>query len=177
MAAEGEYFDFRRLRDPPKTLSKRIIVAIEFFPCEIVFIHRDAETCDPAIRRREIETAVPVVVGVPHICIVPVRMTEAWLLFDERALRRAAGNPNGNIPLELPRLGDIEANRDPKGVLHDNLRQASGRSGRGLNKFSLNEAYYRLSEIISDYSLLRNLPAFTQLEQDVCSFLKTRKRT
>jgi hypothetical protein len=42
----------------------------------------------------------------PVVCVVPVRMMEAWLLIDEMAIRRVAGNPNGRIPIELPVLNN-----------------------------------------------------------------------
>ena len=53
--------------------------------------------------------------GMPvrHVLVIPVRMTEAWLLIDELALRRAAGNPNGRNPLDLPALKDLEALPEP----------------------------------------------------------------
>jgi len=54
---------------------------------------------------------------------VPVRMTEAWLLFDEAAIRRAAGCPNGSMPLELPSLKTSEDIPDPKTILHEALRK------------------------------------------------------
>jgi hypothetical protein len=41
---------------------------------------------------------------VRHIPVVPVRMTEAWLLADEFAIRSAPGNPNGTQSLDLPDL-------------------------------------------------------------------------
>jgi hypothetical protein len=34
--------------------------------------------------------------------VVPVRMTKAWLTVDEAAIRKAARNPLGTAPLELP---------------------------------------------------------------------------
>jgi len=44
-------------------------------------------------RVREIREAVTH----PHVALVPVRMTEAWFLHDEEAIRRASGNPNGRV--------------------------------------------------------------------------------
>ena len=35
-------------------------------------------------------------------------MTEAWLLFDESAIRVVAGNPNGKNPLNIPDLSVVE---------------------------------------------------------------------
>ncbi len=70
------------------------------------FVHRDAEKEPHQVRVAQIleavdEASISSVVP-PAVCVVPVRMLEAWLLFDEPALRRAAGNPHGQQPLKLP---------------------------------------------------------------------------
>lgn len=79
---------------------------------DILFIHRDAERVSLEVRRREIPTVPRNIVRV-----VPVRMTEAWLLVDEKAIRKAAGNPNGRVRLNLPRISRLEALPDPKSSL------------------------------------------------------------
>ena len=108
------------------------------------------------------------------MCVVPVRMTEAWFLFSEAAIRRAAGVPDGDQPLDLPPLARTETIADPKQMLHDALRTASGRSARRLRRFNVAEAQHRLAAILTGYSPLRALPAFRQLETDVCGFLANR---
>jgi len=42
-AIQPQWADLRRLRKPPKTLSLRIIQSLELYPCDLLFIHRDAE--------------------------------------------------------------------------------------------------------------------------------------
>src|SRR5262249_34801620 len=95
-----------------RTLSDRIQKSIELYPCDLLFVHRDAEKELPERRRNEIRQAIELVSKetsfLPIVCVVPVRMQEAWLLFDEPALRRAAGNPNGRMILQLPHLGELE---------------------------------------------------------------------
>jgi len=98
-------------------------------------------------------------------------MTEAWLLFDEPSIRQAAGNPNGKSPLNLPDLNKIELILDPKRHLSITLRKASGLSGRRLKTFNLSGAQIRITDIIEDFSPLRNLRAFQRLEEDI-SMLK-----
>ena len=96
---EGQWFDPRPFGPPSLTLEAQINTALDLFPCDILFIHRDAEGDRPQDRYQEIHEAAQILVqrtyNIPHICVVPVRMTEAWLLFDEKAIRKAAGNPNG----------------------------------------------------------------------------------
>src|SRR5262249_52058120 len=97
-----------------------------------------------------------------------VRMTEAWLLIDERAIRQAAGNPNGEAPLLLPKVASLERAPDPKKLLRDSLIRASEKTGRRLQQFErdLGERSQRVPELIPDVSSLRQLPAFQDFEKD-----------
>jgi hypothetical protein len=168
---QPEWADLRRLAQPPQSLHERILSAIDLFPCDLLFIHRDAEREDPETRYKEIRNALHEATKqgfkAPAVCVVPVRMTEAWLLFDEPAIRLAAGNPNGKNPLNVPELSVIEQIPDPKEVLFEVLRAASGLKGRHLKRFSMAESRIRITELISDFSPLRKLSAFKRLERDV----------
>lgn len=171
MTPERQFFDPRKMYRPPTTLAEKICAAQDQFPCEVLFIHRDAETSSSDVRRGEIAAAIRSVDTPPHVCVIPVRMTEAWFLFDQVALRRAAGKPNGTASLCLPRCQDVESHPDPKNTLVKALRQASGLTGRGLRKFNENAARYRLAELIQDFTPLRTLTAFQRLEQDIVQLL------
>ena len=101
---QSQWADLRRLRQPPDELSDRIRVALEFYPCDLLFIHRDAEKASYAERAGEIRNALTKIAEgdlPPNVYVIPVRMTEAWLLFDESAIRFAAGNRNGQNALHL----------------------------------------------------------------------------
>jgi hypothetical protein len=173
VAANGEWFDPRPFAPPTLSLEQSIKLALDLYPCEVLFIHRDAEKQPADIRYQQIRSAVNAAVkpteGVPYVCVVPVRMTEAWLLFDETAIRRAAGNPNGCVPLGLPSLTEVERLPDPKTVLLHAIRKASGRTGRRLKKLNESECRARLAELIRDFSPLRKLDAFARLESDLLS--------
>jgi hypothetical protein len=141
---------------------------------DILFVHRDAEREPPQNRFDEIKTAIDGVSDAPlHVCVVPVRMTEAWFLIDESAIRYAASNPNGKVKLELPSLKKIEDLPDPKSVLHDLLRQASELRGRRLKNFNVYQVIHRLAELTADYSPLRELSAFQQFETDLSELLNS----
>lgn len=99
--------------------------------------------------------------------MIPVRMQEAWLLVDETAIRRAAGNPNGTAPLELPGSSRLEDLPDPKTVLHDTLRSASGLRGVRRRRLNVRASVHRVADFIDDLSELRRLRAFTRLEEDL----------
>ncbi len=167
-AIQPGWADLRRLPARPQTLTDRIISAVDLFPCDLLFVHRDAEREPAAVRVLEIQNALEAAnergFGLPAICVVPVRMTEAWLLFDEAAIRRAAGNPNSRHPLSLPPLARLEFLPDPKSDLHDLLRQASGLRGRRLRRFEVRADAPQVSHYINDFSPLSRLLAFSDLE-------------
>ncbi|BCB82630.1 hypothetical protein Pflav_090400 [Phytohabitans flavus] len=62
--------------------------------------------------------------------VIPVRMTEAWLLLDESAIRRVAGNPRGKTDLGLPKAHQVESIADPKELLDQCLLTAANVTGR-----------------------------------------------
>jgi hypothetical protein len=173
---QAQWADLRVLREPPRTLEERIRDSLSLFPCDLLFVHRDAEREPRNVRVEEIQRCLG---GVDHptVCVVPVRMQESWLLFDEKALRRAAGNPFGSEPLQFPLLERLEQLTSPKTVLHDLLWQASGlRPGRRA-RFKEAAAVRRLADLIDDFSPLRALPAFRALEEELRALLVERSWT
>ena len=171
-AIQVQWADLQRLPKPPSVLSERMARAMELYPCDLLFVHRDAESQPREYRLQEIERARKGIAGVQflHICVIPVRMTEAWLMFNELAIRRASGNPNGVVPLDLPPPNAIEDVADPKERLHRMLRTASELSGRRLRNLRPAQAAIRIVEYVDDFSPLRQLRAFRELEEDVRRF-------
>lgn len=170
---ESTWADLRRLPRNIDTrgLIKKISLSVELYSSHLLFIHRDTDRETIATRKEEIFAAVEQVAEKlrPEIfvCVIPVRMTEAWLLFDEDAIRRASGNHNGDMPLNLPRLRDIEDIADPKEMLNAKLKIASGKVGRRLKKFNISHSVTQISEYIEDFAPLRELDAFQELETDI----------
>lgn len=172
VAIQGEWADLRLLPRPPSRarLAERIRLSRDLYPCDLFFVHRDAENASVDERFSEINEAVqqaqsPIQVP-PTVCVIPVRMLEAWLLFDLDAIRRAAGNPHGTQLLNLPPLRELENLPDPKATLYHILRNASGLRGRRLRSFNQHVALHRIPEYIEDFSRLRSLGAFRRLEND-----------
>ena len=166
--SEGTRAEFWRLQNKPEGLADRLAKAFELFPCDVLFVHRDAEGDDPADRMTEVRNAFATLkqkgIILPAVAVVPVRMLEAWLCFDERAIRKAAGNPNGTVPLGLPPLRRVESRPNPKADLKEALRAASELSGRRLKKFNTAAAFWRIVDCIEDFSPLRELSAFQTFE-------------
>jgi len=153
------------LPSEPATLTERISAALDYYPCHLLFVHRDAEGDDPALRQAQIDAAwAGCNPAVQLVSVVPVRMTEAWLLVDEVAIRCAAGNPNGVAALDLPKPGKLAQHKGPKSALFDALRTASGRSGARLKDFHPESRRHRVTELMATFAPLRSLPSFERLE-------------
>jgi len=175
-AINGDWADLRLLRNPPprSNIPERIKWSVKLYPCELLFIHRDAEGYLPDQRISEINEAVQTAINnnyisstLPVISIVPVRMLEAWFLFDIPAIRRAAGNPSGSQLIALPTFNTLENLPDPKAILHNLLRVASGLSGRRLASFNPHLTFHRIPSFIDDFGRLHGLSAFQKLENDI----------
>ncbi|MFH1985419.1 MAG: hypothetical protein ABIL58_26580 [Pseudomonadota bacterium] len=155
-------------------LKDRLARGVQLFPCDLLFVHRDAETKTIAQRREEIKLAIDdigeEVHRIPYVCIIPVRMTEAWLILDETAIRLAAGNPNGTMSLFLPPINRVEKTPDPKKVLIEALKTASGLPPRRQKKLDISHLRVRVAELITNYELLQRLSAFREVERSVRQF-------
>jgi hypothetical protein len=108
---DPSWADLRRLPHPPQGLANRIRIAVDIYPCDLLFVHRDAERMQPELRKSEIRDAIQSLLTPPVVCVVPVRMQEAWLLIEEAAIRQAAGNPQGQVPLSCRRFGSWSSSR------------------------------------------------------------------
>ena len=138
------------------------------FPCDFLFVHRDDEGRGIALRQREIENSWPTGAQTSVlICVIPVRMTEAWLIANAEPIRLAVGNPNGTDVLDLPAAKDIESSPDPKEILFGALKKASGLNARRKASFNPHKFRHRVSELIDDLAPLRLLASFKHLEAQV----------
>ncbi len=153
---------------PPRDLAAGIEHACAEFPCDLLFVHRDAEGAAPDARVAEIREAAARATSPSWVPVVPVRMTEAWLLIDEAAIRGAAGNPRGAVPLELPPLGRLEVVPDPRALLRELLVRASEARGRHLRRIrrDLPARIHRVAALIDDFAPLRSLGAFCRFEAE-----------
>ena len=168
--------DFGRLPRPPgRRVADRLQAAIELgVDPEILFVHRDAEGGRPANRWNEVRKAVAKVMpGLPHVAVVPVRMTEAWLLVDHGLIRRVAGRPKSSDRLGVPPVKHLERQRDPKGLLRAALRTASGLSGPKLERFDRRFGEHRriILQQLDIHGPVRQLPAWQALESSINAML------
>jgi hypothetical protein len=153
------------------TLAHRVPVALKMFPCDLLFVHRDAEGAPVAQRLREIADVMRCYEQ-RYVPVVPVRMTEAWLLSDERAIRRAAGNQHGRHQLGLPDRRRWEGRPDPKADLAHALRAASGKTKRRQSRDEFSRQRILVAEYTDDFSGLRGLASFDELELQLAEKLR-----
>lgn len=178
IAIQADLADLSRLPHPPKELSERIRTSVELYPCDILFVHRDADNQGWEQREQEIRSALAELEDAipPTVCVIPVTMTETWLFLSEAAIREAASRPHGREDLSIPPWRSWEAIADPKSLLETILKTASGCTGRRLKKFRPRERIQRIAELIEDFSPLRQLEAFQRLEaaiKDCCEAIST----
>ena len=154
-------------------LSSRVKAALDLYPSDFLFVHRDEEGVGLMARQEEIERSWPAdVQDTALICVIPVRMTEAWLLTNSKPIRLAVGNGNGTVPLELPTLKSIEALPNPKAILFSALKTATMWSARRKESFRPDLYRHRVSELTDDLMPLRKLSSFNHLEAQVKKHLK-----
>ena len=168
----GQTADLHELPRPPRLLPQKIATASELFPADVIFIHRDSDRESPSNRRREISDAIDSLRESPArhwVPVIPVRMTEAWLLVSESALRSASGNPNGRIPLQLPPWRDLETIPDPKVVLQNLLVSASGLSGRRRKKINFSAQRARIPDFFEDWETLLSLSSAKTLYDEIAA--------
>jgi hypothetical protein len=168
--------DLARLPKPPgRAVSEKLRAIIEMDGrYDLIIIHRDADRDGRAARLAEITDAVKAhASGTPHAAVIPIRMTEAWLLLDERELRIVAGNPNGRVRLDLPGPRKVESIPDPKSLLKQKLALASELSGRKLEKFQGRFPHHRrlLLERIHPAGSITKVPSWCDFVADLTSAL------
>ena len=149
-------------------LKSRIESALELFPCDFLFVHRDDEGVGITVRQQEIENSWPNSQQTTAlVCVIPVRMTEAWLITNAKPIRLAVGNPHGKDELDLPSAKDIESSPDPKEILFAALKAASGLNAHRKADFNPHQFRHRVSELTDDLAPLRMLASFKHLEAQV----------
>lgn len=130
----------------------------------LVFVHRDAERLALEDRMREFES----VIRADVVAVMPVRMSEAWILFDGSAIARAAGSPSAQV--SVPRVTEIESIAEPKDLLEKLLFEAAGSPGgrRGKNfRRSMVARRMSVAGLIDDFEPLERLSAFQQFQRSL----------
>ena len=164
--------DLSRLPEPPgRDVGSMAVAALALAgPSSLLFVHRDADRETADVRRAQIhESLRAAALELPAVAVIPVRMTESWLLVDEGAIRAVAGNPAGREPLDLPVAHRAEAVADPKALLREALKRASGLRQRRLRDFTNDFGHHRrqLLERLDPEGPVAQLGSWRQFVADV----------
>ncbi len=128
----------------------------------VVFAHRDSENLTLENRLREFHG----VTRADVVPVVPVQMSEAWILFDGAAVAKAAGSPAAEVV--APAIAEIENIRNPKERLDELLFRAAGlpagRRGRNFKR-SITQRRVSVAAHIADYGPLEGVPAFRRFQE------------
>ncbi len=149
-----------------RKLDERIENAIKFYPCDVLFVHRDAENESYEKRKNEIERfwKDAKMNNERMIPIIPIRITETWFLINEQAIKLASGNPNSKIKINLPKISELEKFKTPKETLFNLIREANDSKKRNMKNLDLNNCRQRVAENIESFALLRELSSFQKFE-------------
>ena len=127
----------------------------------LAFVHRDAESLSLDERLQEFRQDVREDI----VPVIPVRMSEAWILFDGHAIARAADRPSYTVT--VPEIAELERLADPKTRLEELLLEAAGSpTGRRLKNFrrSIVDRRVSVASLILDFSPLEALGAFSRFQ-------------
>ena len=146
------------IKDRASTQAERILEAARLSSgYHILIIHADADHSTPerALNER-IQPGVKLVQQSKEpVCsrlvpIIPVRMTEAWLLADPEALRVVIGTDLEIQSLGLPeRAHQVESILDPKQALREAIQRALAHRPRRRRRIDLGTVYEPLARQIS----------------------------
>lgn len=165
--------------NPPigNTVSEKITAARRQFPNANLFIvHRDADGAGVAARRNEISKAfldLEPDLSTDYVCMIPVRMLEAWLLACPRLINRVAGSKFEDSSIKcLPALKQLESKVAAKDLLLEALCEASGVQGGRLASFKKRffEMRARLTEDLEVDGPQNQLPSYAAFRDDLRSF-------
>ena len=156
------------------SLSEKISYALDTgnFQLDILFVHRDAENETVAKRVEEISQSTPAGKH-PIVCVIPVKMTESWLITSDKAIKEAVGNSHSKAKLDLPAQNKIES-CDAKAVLFEALTQAREHGAHRRRKFKPERFRQRVAELTTDLTALRKIPSFKLMEDALLDILQRR---
>lgn len=163
--------DFALLGRVPRDVRSKLEAGLRLTRAvDVVVVHRDADNAGSDARRREIADAAALVAADSNcLPVVPVRMTEAWLLLDEILIRQVAGNPRGRNDLQLPRLHEVESRADPKEILQQCILRAADVTGRKRENLRKRFPQHRrqLLERLDRFGPVTTLASWKQMSADI----------
>jgi hypothetical protein len=160
-----------------RTVFDKLLAARKLFPSAgLIIIHRDADNAGSEARLREINEAVnrmPEKFNTKVIPMIPVKMTEAWLLADRKIINRVAGNVDCDDEIRcIPPVKILENRANVKELLLDALCEASGLEGGRLKPFKkrFGEMRARIMEDLAVDGPQKELPSYQAFRRELKYF-------
>jgi hypothetical protein len=140
----------------------------------ILLVHHDGDSNYADVLAKKIDPLVAAVArtlpGRPCVPVVPVRMTEAWVLADQAAVRFALGASPSTRMIDLPASPRVaERVAKPKLTLSQAIERVASAT-RSRRKKSVAELLPVIAQRAS-LDRLREAPSFARFERDVAEAL------
>lgn len=167
--------NFSILRPQPKTLSEKLHAVISLYSgIDIIIIHRDADNVGYEARRAEIDHVISHTrILWPYVPLIPVRMTEAWLLTDFNAIHNAIGFGKSKNEIEFLSLRKVEGLADPKAYLLNKIKEIANlpkRRERDLNVYMVRK---KIGVHLTNLENLNRLSSFVSFKGDLAAAIDT----
>ena len=174
---ELEVLDIQNIRINKGTFPEDVINAAHNSGIMILCVHTDADdSADTTVYQNKITPALKAIENCSEdICknivpIIPIQMTEAWMLADKNLLKREVGT--GKNDNELGIYKDPEEYADPKETIKAVIRIANQeRTKRHRKDLTISDLYLRIGQSIS-IDKLKNVPSYFKFQINVREALK-----
>lgn len=167
---------------PPEHLKKegngiveQVVNMIKKYPFfHVICVHRDADSPSKEdVLNNSINPAFRAVMELEEnvcknlVAVIPVQMTEAWMLSNIDLLKEKIGTSKPNNELGLPnRLKAIETLSDPKSTINEAIRIAQINQSKRRKKLTISQLYSPLSQELLVDDLLK-LPSYAEFIEDI----------
>jgi len=139
----------------------------------ILCVHADADdSSDKGVYQNKITPALSAIENAEDegICkiivpVIPVRMTEAWMLADKALLKKEIGTNKTDQELDIYRAPEQYA--DPKATIEEAIRIAQQeRTRRHRNKLMIADIYLSIGQSIS-IDKLKQIPSYIKFQENI----------
>jgi hypothetical protein len=137
----------------------------------ILCIHADSDANnDENVMQNKITPSFQAVEAeLGHICknlvaIVPIQMTEAWMLIDKELLKGEIATTKRSQELGLPRPNQIENITDPKALIEEAMRRAYSDLPKRRRRPIISELYTPISQKVPLSELLK-MPSYEKFQK------------
>ena len=156
-----------------------VSLTIKYSYFHVICIHCDSDS--PTIDKRmqfNIDPAFSAVEDIEgNVCknlvaVIPVQMTEAWMLADTKLLKEKIGTDKSDSELALPtKANQIESISDSKATIGNALRIAQSEQSRRRKKLQISDLYSPVSQELT-IEKLQQLSSYNNFEQNVLAAIK-----